>query len=120
MSDFSAEHASAYTDVESNGAPLTFSSLTTSYDPATDTHGEPVETTVPGVAIQTKGDPGEYAALGLVESEAPTLFFVPRVLGQLPPLQSTTVWNGVPFAVHRVYPLAPNGVAIAARLVVIR
>jgi hypothetical protein len=54
----------------------------------------------------------------LVEIEAPTLLFVPTVLGQMPELGSTCSWSGGTFVVSDVLPLAPDGIPILGRIII--
>lgn len=103
------------------GAPVVFSHGTSgTYDAATDitTGGSVVEVT--GTAMQIDGNPEQYAALGLIQSENPTLLFRPAVIGVLPVLGSTVAWGGETLTVKDVEPLAMNGVATAARVRVSR
>lgn len=94
------------------------------YDAATDTYTTPTNTTVSGSAIGVRGKPDRYKALGLALEKMPTLFFTPSDYG----LQAytsdfvqpgdTCVWNGTTFTVKDVDPIAPDGVVIAARIIV--
>lgn len=116
-----AEHSSALLDLGDAGASVTFSHTTTgTYDPATDTTTGATVTTVTGKAIRTKGDPLKYQALNLVASEAPTLLFTPTTYGSLPSLGDTVSWGSVVYSVKDVDPVAPDGTAIIARIVVAR
>ena len=93
------------------------------YDAATGTYTSPVTTTITGSAIEVKGNPQQYAALGLTQSGAPTLLFTPTDYE----LQSYTdefvlpgdqvEWNGQPFTVKAVFPIAPDGIVIMARVI---
>lgn len=121
MSDYSVDHASTLLDVADAGAAVTFSYTTAgTYDPLTDTTSGAEAATVTGSAIESKSSPIRYQALGLVQSEAPTLFFVPDTYGEIPPLGATVTWGGIDYTVKDVDPLAPAGVAIAASIVVAR
>lgn len=99
------------------GAPVTFTHATPgTYDPVSDrTTGGSVET-VTGFAMQVEGVPEVYIALGLVQSENPTLLFKPTVPGQMPALGSTVVWGADTLTVKDVEPEAMNGVAKSARV----
>jgi hypothetical protein len=121
MSIYTGDHAGALADVRAAGADVVFThTVPGSYDPATDTSGDPVITTLTGAAIRTKGDPVRYERLGLTQSEAPTLFFVPNTQGDLPEPGSLVTWATVGYAVRDVQPLAPDGIAIAANVVLVR
>lgn len=103
------------------GAVVTFTKATAgTYDPATDTSTPAAAVTVAGHAMQIDGDPEAYAALGLVQSENPTLLFRPAVVGQMPALGATVVWGAETLTVKDVEPLAMAGVATAARIRVSR
>jgi hypothetical protein len=97
----------------------TFTRRTATYDATTDTQTV-AESTIAGSAIQVRGDPRRYVALGLVLSEMPTLFFAPATYGECPAPGDTVVWpdGGDTWAVRDVDPIAPDGVVIAARVVI--
>lgn len=103
------------------GAPVSFSMTTAgSYDATTDTSSAPATVTVAGKAMQIEGDPDLYKSLELIESENPTLLFQPDTPGQLPALGSSVSWGGHSFTVKNITPLAMDGTATAARIVVSR
>jgi hypothetical protein len=102
---YTTDHASAYADVKNAGAAVTFTLAST---------------TVAGYAIRIKGDPKKYHALKLVESEAPTLLFVPTTYGERPPLNALTTFGGTEYAVTDEEPLMPDGTAILSKVVVAR
>jgi hypothetical protein len=90
------------------------------YDPETDL-ATPSTSTVTGVAVRGRGDPDRYAALGLVESTAPTLVFIPTTYGELPAPGDTTTWpatGGSDYTVRDVTPFSPDGVAIGAFVII--
>lgn len=119
-SPYAADSASALEDVRAAGANVEFTLAVNTYDPATDatTPGAPIVVT--GAAIRVKGNPLVYQRLSLIESEAPTLFVVPDVYGRFPPLTASVTWGGIGYTVKNVDPVAPDGVAIAARVVIAR
>lgn len=94
------------------------------YDPATNTTASPTTSTITGSAIQVRGNPQRYAALGLVLSTMPTLFFTPDTYplaanGSAFVLPGDTVtWASQTYVVQDVEPIAPDGYVIAARIVV--
>ena len=88
-----------------------------SYDPETDT-ATPSSTTIEGLALRVKGDPARYRQLGLVESEAPTLMFVPTTYGDRPEPGDRVTWESEVYSVRAVDPVAPDGVTIAARIII--
>jgi hypothetical protein len=100
------------------GAAVTFTKVTSTVDPTTDQSSSPVTTTVTGRAMQVDGDPDTYEKLELVESENPTLLFSPDTVGQLPDLGSSVPWGGASYVVKNRKPLAMNGTATAAMVVV--
>ncbi len=92
---------------------------TKTHDRATDTFTT-TETTIPGVAMRVRGDPAAYRTLELVESEAPTLLWVPQTYGQTPRPGDLLTWNSLEYTVAEVFPLAPDGVTIHARIIIRR
>lgn len=102
---------------------VVFTRVATGYNPET---GEQttVTTTIPGHAIQVRGDPERYRNLGLIESSAPTLLFTADEYGlrsftdEFVQVGDSVVWNGRTFTVREVLTIAPDGVVIAARIVV--
>lgn len=112
------DYAGALEDVAAAGAAIAFTLTRTPQDDATGAAGVPVITSVTGYAIGTAGDPRVYRDLNLTEAEAPTVFFVPSTIGQVPALGAACTWGGVPYVVKSVKPLWPDGVAIAAWMVI--
>ena len=88
------------------------------YDATTDTWTSPITTTVTGNAMQVRGDPETYKALGLVEYEAPTLLFVPSTYGEVPEPGYTVEWASTTYTVKSVQPLQPDGYVILAKVVI--
>lgn len=128
MSVFGQDHQAALDELRDTGLPATFRKTTSTYDEATDTWSEGATSEVSGLVLQTRGDPRKYEALALVESEAPTLLFVPYTRGELPELGAVVRWPnplGIPdvgtaYSVADVDPVAPDGRAIMARIIVKR
>lgn len=119
MSTYVAEHASALADVAAAGSAVTFTLASAgTYSPTAGTWSSATTATVAGQAVRVKGDPKVYAALELVESEAPTLLFVPTTYGQVPALNSKVTWASTVYTVKHVQVVAPNGSAILSRVVV--
>lgn len=102
---------------------VTFTRRAQSYTDATDVTTEAV-TTITGNAIQVRGDPRRYKALNLVLTTMPTLFFSPTTYtaraGTDEFIQpgDTVVWATKTYTVKDVDPIAPDGVVIAARVVI--
>ena len=106
----------------------TFTRQTITPDPTTGIV-TPAETTITGSAIQVRGDPQRYRALDLNLSTMPTLFFTPTdyeleangpdfvMPGDTVPWPSST---SPVYTVRDVSPIAPDGVVIAARIVIAR
>lgn len=94
------------------------------YDGPTGTYTGAAVTTISGNAVKVRGDPQTYARLNLVLSQHPTLLFTPNEYEQLDFTDDfvkpgdTVQWNGVTFTVRDVNTIAPDGVVIAARIVV--
>jgi hypothetical protein len=118
---YAVDHASALADVTAAGAAVTFTVTNPgTSNPLTGQFTGNSTSTVTGSALRVKGDPKRYEALNLVESEAPTLLFTPTTYGQLPSLEATVTFGGTVYRVRDVDPLAPDGTAILARIVVSR
>lgn len=111
----------ALADVSEAGSAVTFTFASPgTYDEATDRYSGASSTTVAGHAIRIDGDPKKYEALELTQAEAVTLLFTSTTYGQLPALGAEVTWNSVAYWVRDVEPLAPDGTAIRARIVVTR
>jgi hypothetical protein len=75
---------------------------------------------ITGTAAGAPGDLDEYRALGLVQSRARTLVFVPDTAGDLPQEGDTVEWAGATWAVKTATPVEPGSVTLAARVVIVR
>jgi hypothetical protein len=121
-SHFTADHADALVSLAENGAPVSFAHVegdgTYLADLDMETYAAPVPVT--GQAMRVKGDPKVYAALSLVEADAPTLLFAPDVFGTEPQLGMFVTWGAHVYAVRSVNPIAPDGPTIMARVVIAR
>jgi head-tail adaptor len=117
-------HAQLLVAMATEGAPLvTFTkAVTTSrYDAETNTlDTPPVTTTATGYIKRIGGEPQQRETQSLVEREAPTVLFVPTTYGTLPALGASAHVSADDFFLRSVLPIAPDGVALAARLVVDR
>ena len=102
---------------------VTFTRRAPTYAAGSDTLTETV-TTITGSAIQVRGDPRRYKALGFVLTDMPTLFFSPTSDGlragtdEFVQPGDTVVWATRTYTVKDVDPIAPDGVVIAARVVI--
>lgn len=124
MSKYISDHRDALSDVKAAGSAVTFRKVVPEhYDPDSDTTVPEAVVTVSGYAIKRRAkadDLRKYRRLELIESEAPYLFFVPNVYGTIPLLGSTVEWMGSLHTVRDCDPVAPDGTAIAAYVVVSR
>lgn len=107
----------------SAGAPVAFTRTSRSYAPSTDTSLAGTSA-IGGHAIEVRGDPDLYAALGLTLKHALTLLFAPTNYGLGSHTDAyvqpgdTVIWNGTTFAVkYVVAPTAPDGKVIVGRIV---
>ena len=66
----------------------------------------------------TSGGPDIYSRLGLVESQAPMLLFVPTTYGETPEVGATCSWSGATLTVRDVDPLALDGTTLLANVVI--
>ncbi len=117
---FAAEHADMYAEVAANGAAVTFTKTTPgAFNESTGVTADPTVSSVAGVAMKVKGDKKRYESLSLIESNAPTLLFVPATYGDEPDLGAIGEWAGDPVTLKDVETFAPDGTAISARCVVV-
>lgn len=105
---------------------LTFTRTTPgTTDPLTETTTGAAVTTITGEGIVVRGDPQRYRALELSLSTAPTILFAPTVYAlrayttDFVQPGDTTVLNGVAMTVRDVSPIAPDGMVIAARIILV-
>jgi hypothetical protein len=78
------------------------------------------ETTIAGNAMKVRGNPSEYRESGLVESEAPTLLFVPTTYGDRISEGDTVTWRNILYTVKKCFHLEPDGVVISTRVMIAR
>lgn len=104
------------------GAAITFTKAdrTTGFDAATDTPPEPVTpTTVSGRAMGV-GGPEDRVPGTSVEAARVTLVFQPSTAGEVPEDGATCSWAGSSWSVASVDPVAMNGDAMGAFVVLER
>ena len=120
MTVYTATASGALATLKRKGAAVTFTlTIPGTLDPVTETYSGGSETTVTGYAIRDRGgDPQRYAALELIQSQAPRLLFASTTLGSLPPMNSVTTWGGEPFTVRDVDPIEPDGTALVAYIII--
>lgn len=120
--DWAAVHARKLAAFQRLGVAVTFTLvLPGTYQESTGTFsGSPTTVTVTGYAVRIKGDPDMYAKLGLIETEAATLDFVPTTMGQRPPKLARAPFGSETFIVAEIFPFAPAGSDISSRIVVRR
>lgn len=97
--------------------PVTFSRVSQNYTPTTGAM-TPSTVTVAGAAMRVRGRPHVYRELGLVESKAPTLLFVPATYGETPEPGDRVEWQSLDYTVRDVEPVGPDGVTILARVII--
>lgn len=79
------------------------------------------ELSIAGTAMQDVGGYRSYLAQGLITENNEVVFFVPATAGQCPKEGYTLVGFGDgDLMTTKVFPIAPNGVVIAARVAVSR
>ena len=76
--------------------------------------------TITGVGIKVRGNPERYKELRLIESEAPTILFVPTTYGDTIRVGDTVEFGGTVYTVRDCNHLAPDGVTIQTRAIVER
>lgn len=115
---YANQHASALRAVMQKGASMPLTRATASdYDAESDTLIRVATATLSGYAVEVPGNPSTYQAMGLVQSEAPSVFWVPVTYGDVPKPGDTAPCRGVTMTVKSVTPLSPDGVVIAATLI---
>jgi hypothetical protein len=92
------------------------------YAPGSGTMSGSTTTDYVGAGIRVRGDPQRYKALGLVESEAPTILWTAETYGDpTPPIGAKCSLNGIAYRVRDVSPVDPDFQGhIVARLIVER
>jgi hypothetical protein len=98
---------------------VTFTRSTRTHTRSTDTYTTATSTIV-GEAIKVRGNPDRYKELGLVESRAPTLLFVPTTYGDRIEPGDTVEWNSTTHTARSCDHLEPDGVVIQTRVIVER
>jgi len=98
---------------------VTFTRTTTTHDRTTDTITESTSSIV-GTAMKTQGNPARYSALGLIESEAPTLLFTPRTYGDRIQPGDRCTFKGNTYTARDCDHLEPDGVVIHTKVIVER
>ena len=103
---YAAEHASAHARVvAAKGVPVTFTKGANS---------------IPGVAVRVRGKSQVYLALSLIQSESPTLLFVADTYGDAVPLGATVTFGGTKYVSRDIDPVAPDGLPIMSRVIVVK
>lgn len=116
---YEATHRNALSLVRRKGAAATFTTTDAgTLDPKTGLRTSGSSSTVAGQAVRVSGDPKVYEALGLIEENSPTLLFVPTTFGDSVSLGSSLTWSSISYTVRQANPIAPDGNAIAWRVVV--
>lgn len=98
---------------------ITFTRTTHTHNRATDTLTSS-SSTIAGRAMKVRGDPERYRALGLVESESPTLLFVPTTYGDRIKPGDTVSWRSTTYTARDCNHLEPDGVVIQTRVIIER
>lgn len=66
-----------------------------------------------------ESDAALYTELGLVQTEAPYVLWVPKVYGQMPSPGNTVTWAGKPWTIKAVKRYRPDNTAIYAYLILV-
>jgi hypothetical protein len=123
MSKYANEHRDALADVQAAGSAVTFTKDTQgTHIPTTGQSGAPTPASISGYAIQTQGNPKQYEAAKLLETESPTLLFVSSIyaVGQAPSLGARVTWGGKQYKVASVNTLQPDGTPILSKVIINR
>lgn len=111
-------HRHALVRIKERGVPVTFREDDDTFDPSTDSVTDVSTASVVGHAIELDGDPASYREASLTESNPLTLLFIPDRLGDAPSLHSRVKWNGEVKTVKKRKLIAPQGVVVAAKVIV--
>lgn len=114
---YADDAAGALADIKDAGSAVSFTRTVQVIDPTTEQPSAPSVTTVTGAALQVHGDPQQYERMKLTEKKPLTLLFAPDTYGTLPSLGSELAYQGDGYVVRSVDPVAPDGVAIIAKVV---
>jgi hypothetical protein len=118
---YNGQHAGALALVTRKGASVTFTRRSPgTHTATTGRFASASSSSIAGSAVQVASEPEQLRALSLVETDAPTLFFVPSTYGQMPDELDEVTWNSLTYRVRAIQRIAPDGTAIAARVVVSR
>ena len=98
---------------------VTFTRSTKTHTRSTDSITVATSTIV-GAAIKVQGDPVRYRELGLIESEAPTLLFVPTTYGDRIEPGDKVSYGGETFTARACYHLEPDAVVIHTMVIIAR
>lgn len=118
-SKYTGEYTGALQDVAAAGAAVIFRGTGPStYNEVTEVGAAGTPTSVTGKAIKSRSSYKRHEALKLVITATLTLFFVPDTINTLPTHKMTVEWAGENWTVEDVDPVAPDGIAIAARIII--
>jgi hypothetical protein len=104
---------------------VTFTRTRQTYD-ATTGHSTPTVTTISGNAVGVRGNLQRYQALSLTLATAVTLLIVAEDYGlaaftsDFVQAGDVAAWGGLDYTVRDCDPIAPDGVVIAARVIITR
>jgi hypothetical protein len=117
MSVFTGDHAFALAEIAANGQPVTFTSTSEGYDPATDLV-TPTTATVAGQAIQVRPSYERWRALGLIVDDVRRLLFAPTTFNARPGVGDRVQWAGDTLTVRDIEPVSPDGNTIVCYVTV--
>jgi hypothetical protein len=120
VADYASDHAAAYADILEAGAAVTLTRRTAAHTASTDAT-EVTRSSIAGAAVKVRGNPKQYAPLGVTEHDSPTLLFAAATYGDAAQLNDELTWGGEGLRVVSIDETNPDGTApIVARLVVSR
>ncbi len=107
---YNAQHTSSLATMQRKGIAMTWTGPRTgTLDAATDRKTSGSSAAVAGYGARVRGREKEYDGLSMVQSEAPTFFFIPTTYGAEPALNSTAIFGGVTYTLARTIPIDPDG-----------
>lgn len=117
---YTIEHAQAYADILAAGAAVTLVRRAAAHTASTDA-AEITRSSIAGAAMKVRGNPKQYAPLGVTEHDSPTLLWAAATYGNAAQLNDELTWGGEPLRVVSIDETNPDGTGpIVSRLVVSR
>jgi hypothetical protein len=117
---YTTDHVRAYADILAAGSAVTLKRRAVAHTASTDAAAV-TPSTIAGAAMKVRGNPKQYASLGLTEHDNPTLLFATATYGDRAQLNDSLEWGGETVRITSIDETNPDGNGpIVSRLVVSR